>query len=349
MLIKPLNEFIDIPPSAAFWSGARGELAKEEEKQRKAALAAARAREREKHNGVPKEKKPRQSGALTRKSAQQEAAKARRQCAEHQLLPLPAPPLESGTEDQDNENLFAGPTSSDSELGADGAKHNSCSDDSDVDTLLVNLMDPKKNASSKAGASGASDGVQPDWLHDEIDFDEEEVFGPEELPSFGVRKAPEPVDDGSSSGGDRGDGASVDLFWSDPDGEEVPVTERSTPTPVPQSRCHGRTGVRAPRGQWTDDRSKEQPNGCACRRYAPAGETPFWYGELPAGICDSKGHRTRRRGFREGLRTEAQALALVESWLHIHSEDGAGGETPDQANETETSSEESSSSSSSDS
>ena len=343
LLIKPLNEFMDIPLSTAFWSGATEELAKEDGKQRKATLAAARARERATQSGVPTEEKPHQQRAPTRKSAQQEAAKARRQGAEHQLLPLPAPPLQSGEWewDLDAAELF-GPDSSDLEPGAEGTRHNPWSDDSDVDALLVNLKDPREAAFSK---DGASDCVQPDWLQEEVDFDEEEVFGQEELPSFEVKKAPNPVEQGV--GGDGGDGSSDDdLFARDPDDEGVPVTEGSEQKPT-QERNRESGAVRRPRGQWTADRSDEQLPGCLCRRYAPDGQTHFWYGELPPGVNDSKGVHTRRRAYRHGLRSEEEALAMVESWLHINCESAAGGEIESDASDTETTSEDSSSSSSS--
>ena len=126
------------------------------------------------------------------------------------------------------------------------------------------------------------------------------------------------------------------------DGDDLFATP--TPTP-PKSRPVRRRAARGPGGTWTDDRSREQPNGCVCRRYEPIGETPFWHGELPEGICDSAGHRTRRRGYRTGLRTEAQALANVEAWLHIHSEGGPEGEPEIDANDSAESSSTSSESS----
>ncbi len=344
LLIKPLNEFIDIQPSVVFWSGEAVELEVDAEKRRKAALAAASAREREKQSGIPNEKKPRKSRAPTRKNSQHEAAKARRaQCAEQQLLPLPAPPLESGTKHRDDDDIFAAASHSSDEEVTDGPAHNFWSDDSDIETLLVNLARETKGANSKAGASGASGGVEPDWLH-EIDFCEEDVFGPEELPSFEVRQAPDPGESDGLSHSDPFSGYSVsDAEPVGPaDGDDLFATP--TPTP-PKSRPVRRRAARGPGGTWTDDRSREQPNGCVCRRYEPIGETPFWHGELPEGICDSAGHRTRRRGYRTGLRTEAQALANVEAWLHIHSEGGPEGETEIDANDSAESSSTSSESS----
>ena len=319
LLVKPLDEFIEGLHSVAFWRGQAAELAADEEKRRKAALAAARARERGKQSGAPKEKRPRTANTPAR-SEQHEAVKARRaQSAEHQalLLPLPAPPTDSGTERLSDDDLF-GEESDIEDLGA-GRRAVLDSSDSDLDVLLSTLKEGAEGATSKAGKAGAKTGtVGPDWL-DELD--EEEVFGPEELPSFKVRKRPDPGDSpsGSSISYTPTDGPSETEAGDE--GDSATEGDRAKPTPESRGRAPRARG--GPRGKWTHNRDNEQPNGCVCRKYEPAGETPYWYGELPEGIVDSKGLHTRKQGFRDGLRSEATALAIVEAWLHIHSEGAA--------------------------
>ena len=73
------------------------------------------------------------------------------------------------------------------------------------------------------------------------------------------------------------------------------------------------------RGPATVDRAIEGgniPEGCSCRRYDPRPpEPPYYCATLPAGVFDMRGRHTRRRAFRPGLRTEAEAIDLCETWL----------------------------------
>ena len=73
------------------------------------------------------------------------------------------------------------------------------------------------------------------------------------------------------------------------------------------------------RGPATVDRAIEGgniPEGCSCRRYDPLPpEPPYYCATLPAGVFDMRGRHTRRRAFRPGLRTEAEAIDLCETWL----------------------------------
>ena len=58
------------------------------------------------------------------------------------------------------------------------------------------------------------------------------------------------------------------------------------------------------------------PRGCTMRRYDPGGAAPpYWLGTLPNDTVDSDGRHSRQRAFRPGLRTEAEAIDLVEQWL----------------------------------
>ncbi len=72
------------------------------------------------------------------------------------------------------------------------------------------------------------------------------------------------------------------------------------------------------------DEIRDVPPGCSLRKYESKTDgPPFWVATLPIGMSDSKGHHTRRRAFRTGLRSEAQAIAQCEAWLSIVTEGAA--------------------------
>jgi len=66
----------------------------------------------------------------------------------------------------------------------------------------------------------------------------------------------------------------------------------------------------------TLDLSDRAPEGCTLRRYESEAERK-WVGKLPAGTADAIGKMSRSRNFRDGFRSEEQALAEVEAWLLV--------------------------------
>jgi len=68
------------------------------------------------------------------------------------------------------------------------------------------------------------------------------------------------------------------------------------------------------------DRGEHVPDKCSMRLYDGGGKPPYRLGILPPGVVDPAGHHTRRRAFREGLRSEAAAIDQVELWLNVHGE-----------------------------
>ena len=99
--------------------------------------------------------------------------------------------------------------------------------------------------------------------------------------------------------------------------DEVDEAQRTPAGPV-DDRAAARP-VRGRRDHAADNRDLFAPNGCTLRKYIPASGSPYWVGVLPPDRRDSAGHRSKRAawGF-YSQRSEAEALDLVERWLHEH-------------------------------
>ncbi len=324
LLIKPLGEFLDNAEPVVFWNGEAAELAAAEEKKRLQAAAAARARERRKAGGESRTagaRKPRappgpQVAAMRKRRAEvaQEAP----------LLPLPAPPLDSDGDRSDDSidstSLFGPWSSSDDEQRGSKLPKDEWSDE-DLDISLATLTHEAVHDGKKPKGATAGD-EDWDWLSEFDGLGDDELFADGGMPVFHVGKEGDQVDDrGSDASGDLDD-----LWASEGEADEKPPAKKragSTEDGVDkQPQNCGRTR-RGPRATHDEDRSELQPAGCVCRVYRKPGEVPYWYGELPPGMHDTKGRHSRSRRFHEGLRTEAAALADVESWLHIHAEGAA--------------------------
>ncbi len=339
LLIKPLADIIEGMDVLQFWRGSLAELTIDAEKRRKATEAAARARQRRQDGGAGAQGQSRRRRAGP--SAQQAAAKDRRaaEARAHPLLPLPAP---SPTDDPDVQWLFE-PTSSEASgvEETDGVPAH-LRDDSgtDLDTPLINLLRPKAGDKKTTARVSLSDGEQPDWLQS---IDQDTDSDTEALPSFNVTPAPphgadnasedlpEPGQPASPAGGAEGQDSTSeqddDLFGDLGEGA------------LEAKRARGPAFPRA------DDLSHRQPAGCICKKYEPLGKTPYWFGQLPEGVTDTAGRRTRQRSFHPGLRSDSEALALVEAWLNIHAsgEEEAAHSDTDSQSSTDSSSSSSSS------
>ena len=273
-------------------------------------------------------------------SRQHEAVKAARAAAPAELLALPAPPSEPQIQQENDADGLHFETSSSDDL-FDGHSNilGKMSDDSGLDQLLVSLKKDKQSDKGKASGVGA-----PDVDNDLLAFlDADNSDDGDHVPCFKVSKP---------HGGD-GDGDDSPVYTptsaDDSDGDKASGLDRKGSSDsddnaknVPSAAAPASKHSRLPRIPATLDRSTEQPAGCICRQYYPAGAPPYWYGVLPEGVTDTKGRHTRRRAFKPGLRTKAEALAEVETWLHVHGEGSL--ETEDTSDDDSTPSSSSSSS-----
>ena len=339
LTIAPLEHSLEGDWHIRFFKGEVPELEDEREKRRKAAEKAARAKENRKKSGVEASKAPR-TRRTARPSAQHEAVKATRAAANAELLPLPAPP----TEGKSNEGEAAGDFNDDSSLDdlfADPERpyESHFSSDSEYDALLISLKHDADKA-VKDKASGHVDLPDHDWVGlneiDESDVDDKV----DKLPMFKVSKAGD--DDEASAYTPTSPAGSVHEELAS-EGADADDGEAADAADADEAAPRVSQSVTLPKFPATEDRGEHQPAGCICRRYNPPGKPGYWIGVLPHGMVDSHGRHSRTRSFRDGFRTADVALALVESWLHIHAE---GSPASEGAADSDSSSSSSSSSSS---
>ena len=344
LTIQRLEDYCEGEWTIRFWQGREAELLIEAERQRQAReKAAAAARKRQEH-GAERGSRASTRPKPQRKSAQHEATKAAAKAAQPELLPLPAPPLSGPDTNESGEDT--GPNffepSSDEE---DDKNVQLSGSDTDLDIPLAHL---KNEVDRTRKALATKDTLRPgdeQWL-DELDLDHPEDF--DDTLALKVPKGARGAESnllekesdlfGSSGSGSELGGNEDPDPQSDSDQDEKPVGNAAK---VPT--------IRAPRVPALEDRSDLQPPNCQCRKYGPPNGPPFWWGALPQGVSDSKGRVARRRAFREGLRSEADALALVETWLHVHAEPTEPSPVTHQSGDCSSSSSSSSSSDSSDS
>ncbi len=317
LTIEPVSKHIsDFDDEIFFWGGASEELAKYHEQLAKAAAAAAR-REQSRQAGEqpkPREKRPKSEGP---RSGQADAVrKAKKDSAEHQAV-LAICDGKSGTVGASEEEshfwaeIFDGDDSDDSaeekQLPGQAAE---------LDVSVLSLLEAPEDEGRK--------------LHDDnySDMDSDEIFGdPKDPPvkmkepvmkvSIPVEK-PDGVEDGEESVMYSPTSAEASSSSSSTSGSESSGKSSSGSTSGTASKRKRRR--KSTRGTCTA--SAEAPPGCTLRKYEPdPPKPPFWIGVLAEGMNDKKGKHSRRRAFREGLRTEPQALAEVEAWLIMTCED----------------------------
>ena len=309
LTIQSLSETMDIPCSITFWDGARAEVAKEAEKQRKAELAAARKRARDAAAPARPERPAGEPRAKAKRTPQQEAVARARAEAAH-ADPLPLMDVVSPHEEEDDfwDSLVEpDPDAPPGEQDVDGL-----SPSEDLDRTLASLdqrRGPGASSASTAHEKGVADSDMLDYLFADEPGDclpGAEDFG---KPFLEVHPAPEDGPDDAeyspSSPGGEGD----EHEGRGPASGEAEGSE-SDDGDAPDSRW--------PRVPHSEDRSAEQPRGCKMRKYETPGKTPLWLGLLPVGLVDSQGRSSRRRSYRPGLRSEAEAIDIIELWLATH-------------------------------
>ncbi len=314
LTIAPLPEYIDsFPPELPCWKGSKLEL---EAHREKIATAAARAAAAAKAG--PRRPRDRSKPATPRPSnAQAEAAKrlARADPIHQALLALQDAPADAhGPHDAmfweeifDDENEVDDEDCEDREL--------MFPEGLDLDATLSSLRTPERKQTIVGPDSGSD--VSDSELFRQLDAD---ALLPDEKPVLlSVRKprpAPEP-----------GDKESVSEVYSPTSAEASSKTSSDGSSSSSDSDASETARVawaeadeRHPADLVKDD---DAPAGCTLRRYCKPGKPPYWHGTLPPGVTGEGGRHSRRRVFREGARTEAEALAQVEYFLNVACEEHA--------------------------
>ena len=321
LTIAPLSDHLEIAQEIPFWKGARQELIDYHERLRKSAEAAARREERQRHGQQPQAKRPR--AAAKPRSAQAAAAKAARaRDPEHQaLLAVCDVELPSASDFSQGDGDAWGELVAEVAEVSDGSESDELfGKDPALDTPLAALL-----RTEDADIVAADPGVNSDQT--------DSLFGPsseEDVPkpmqtTLKVRAQAGTTPD--KGGEDREGSAPVSLLQGESSSQSSSTSSSSSSTAISGSssegspadasgKKHRQTG---PRGKRSG--TAEAPPGCSLARYHPEDGTPFWFAKLPKGVSDRKGWRTRRRSFREGLRTESQAKAQCEIWLQTSMEE----------------------------
>ena len=311
LTIAPMSEHISIPQTLRVWKGAALELKTFYENVAKAAAAAAR-RAAGSSGGAPRAKAPKterrvfHQGKAARDAAandpNHQALLAIQDAPSDLLLPADheswAELFMDGadvSEDSDGDNLFGDDLSLDATLAS--LKHKEAAPSplprpSDLESV--------SSIDDLLGKASDSDGLADDKP---IVFTVHKPKEKNEAPS-----SPDPDDIASptspASSRSTGSSSSSSSSKASEDGDAIGSDDSGA------KRHSGK------RGKCTLDKDDDAPAGCKLRKYEGAGLVPFWVGTLPDGIDDSEGKHTRRRSYREGLRTEGEALADIELWLH---------------------------------
>ena len=316
LTIGPLCDYIKFPSSLTIWKGAEQELKLYRENLAKAAAAAARAPRQKQSAKASGARAPKRQRVPAKQAAAAKAAAAAN--PEHQaMLALQDDPGLLGN--GDDAELWAG-VFDESDEEANGEESDGelfAADEVGLDATLASLKHPEKLDDT---FDDSSDAGTISLFQSSEDAGDDRNAG--KTPALlTVRKLGGKPDAG---GEDKSESPKYSPTSRASSGAS---TSSESASGSAKSRESSHDADKGKRRRATGTRAKHTaeafgvPAGCTLRRYEPADKSSFWLGTLPKGTTDRKGRHTRRRAYREGLRTEAQAQSLVELWLERVMED----------------------------
>ena len=328
LTIAPLSEHIQIDQKTEFWQGSAHEVTKHHEKLAKAAATATRRDARRQSGQPPRQKKPKTSSTAS-KSQATAAREARNNDPEHQAVMALCdvdPELEAAS--LLGEDFWEGALSSIS-----GGSVSDCdvAPDAELDVRLLSLLEKEKHDGAPIDLSEGSECLD-DFFGDS---DPEDTPIPTQ-PKLKVRFQTAPKSKSDEEPSYEPTSPAGVASRSKSSSSSSTSSDSSKSSASGDDEQGGASKIGGPRGKCDLDKSDEAPAGCKLKRYVPGDHRPpFWQGTLPPGVRDAKGKHTRRRSFRVGQRTEADALAQIELWLTVVLEELAAGDTPDEHSDKE--------------